>query len=292
MTNSNGNNDKTILNNNTQQYNQIQWGGQQYVYGNMNQQSGNDSQINNAQQIPNEQQIYMNQQMYNQMIQQQEQLMRNNQYYATDVKSGYVPGEVIGIRIRNKMSLIAAIVCMLSFFVGNFIFVSEWHETKGYSLGEFSKLIEDWPSHLEGFTKILCWFSSLLSVFLVSLIIISFIGAFANVNDFREWAIGLTIASIVCTILWMFDDIGFEFISRLGTSWLFLIAGIVLAIISKDTDASFEKVVPRRELGNGVSDSKLDLSSINRTNVGEWRCPSCDTKNNGSTCKVCGISRP
>lgn len=303
MSNYYGNNGTPNFSGTNHQNSQMQYGNQPYVQENMYQQGNGNDQMYNNQQMMNQQQMYMNQQMMqqqqmmNQMMQQQQQLMKSNQELAKknqqlQVANGanYSGGEIKPIRIRNKMSIIAGVVSLLTFFVGNFISATEWRE--GYTLSEYSDLIKDWYPNLEGLEKILCWFSSLLPIFLAFLIIVSFIGGFIAVNGFREWAIGLTIASTVSTFLYLFDDGVGKAFSMISTAWIFLIGGIIVAHISIDTDISLPKEVPTRKLGDGVSDCKLDLSSISSTKVGEWRCPKCDTKNTGSSCKTCGTSRP
>lgn len=267
-------------------YNQIQMNYQQNPYNqpqmDYQQNAYNQPQMDYQQNAYNQpqmdyQQMMQQQQLINQMMQQQQQLMMQNQKLQSDLQrksTGTQPS--FKIQVKDKYSLIAALICFLTFVVGNFIKPTMWSD--GYNLMEFSDEIEEWYSHMEDLQRFYTWFSSLLPFFLISLIIACLIGGFMYVRTFKIVSLILTAVSTFVIFSQLFDNGAVKYI---GGSWLFLIVGMFFALVSIPP-----KEVPKLEL-KGV-DNYIYENNKKKTNTAIWRCEKCGTKCVGDTCKTCG----
>lgn len=222
------------------------------------------------------------QQMSNQMMAQQQQTNNNNS----------VPVQAPSVfRIKNIYSLVAGIITLVAYLGSNFIINSEWdYYEKTCSVADWCSQMSIVARHIDDTVEKLPYaLSSALNVLTIAAIIVLLVGAFTNVGSIRSLIIGLDIISLVTTIFIIFDnngDISFS------TSFYIMVVGLIVGIISASHSSS-EKHYVYRPLGNGVSDSSLNLSAVMNgyNDKGEWRCLKCDTKNTGSVCKFCGETR-
>ncbi len=240
-----------------------------------------------------QQQMYMNQQlieqqrMLNTMLEQQQKM---NQQIKQQPQYVYVPTRVQATaELRNIWSLIAAVICIVSLFVG---------VIAGGNLMDISSITSDLIEYGEGWEKFGLIMITVLPWDIIALAVTLIVGGFSKQLEIRKLFIFIQFLGIF-SLLSLIAEIwgrGFEF-SDLETGFWVLVAGFVLALIAGSTDSGPSDTsiyAPRRSMGNGVSDSNSrSLESIAReSDQGKWICPKCDVKNTGAICKVCGGARP
>lgn len=150
------------------------------------------------------QQNYYNQQyqgMTNQMLWQQQELMRMNQTLAQQNEAlrrkNADSKQKVKISVRNPVSLIAALVSVLTFVVGNFINGSP----RNYTLWEASKTLSRYGEpDLEGWDAVRQWFMCRINLLLILLIILLVVGGFINIKGYRFALIVLNAISLLCWV--------------------------------------------------------------------------------------------
>lgn len=246
----------------------------QYQQQTINQMMAQQQQISS-------QMMAQQQQMSNQMMAQQQQTKNNNS----------VPVQAPpAFRIKNIYSLVAGIITLVAYLTSSFIIYYD-----GWFYDEEKYSIADWCSLMRLFAKdthdhpLIYMIMSSLNILTIATIIVLLLEAFIDVSSFRSWILTLETAVFVITFL-MFKSVSDA--CRLSSSFYILLAGIIVGLISASHSSS-EKHYIYRPLGNGVSDSSLNLSAVTNgyNGKGEWRCLKCDTKNTGSVCKFCGETR-
>ncbi len=182
------------------------------------------------------------------------------------------------VKIRNMWSLISAVLLLIAMLSSEFVHYVNWGDwEKNISLSDLCSQISRGTKGWESDYKIVVVFASWMFYLTIAAFILSVLGGFIDVIIYKKWAsflsmlcfIALTIIMLNKRIIYLCDETSF------GTGYYVLGAGIVIAIIS-----IFKDNPPMHS-----------LTANNDLQAGEWRCPKCDTKNIGTSCKICGMSR-
>ncbi len=205
----------------------------------------NITNVNNpqySQQTMEQQMIY--QQMMNQMMQQptgynyQNNINVNNPQYSQQQvgyggENNYQTNQLQSIKIRNLWSLISAVLLFIAMVSSEFVHCIDWGDwEKSISLSELCTYMRAGTKGWESNYKIFFVFASCMFYLTVATFIISVLGGFIDVTNYKKWA---NIISILCfavlTIIILKGDVyGDE--TSLGTGYYVLCAGIVISIVS------------------------------------------------------------
>lgn len=186
--------------------------------------------------------------------------------------------QLSAIKIRNIWSLISATLLLIAMFSSSFVHYVDWGDwEKNISLSDLCSQISRGANGLESDYKIVAVFAGWMFYVTIVTFILSVLGGFADVMIYKKWASLLTMLSFVALtiivlnkeIIYLCDETSFD------TGYYVLGAGVVSSIIS-----IFKDNPPMHS-----------LTANNDLQAGEWRCPKCDTKNIGTSCKICGMSR-
>ncbi len=233
----------------------------------------------------------MQQQQWNQTQQQQRQQKMIN-YYNNQISEQRMLAQTQskGIAIRNIWSLVAAVVCLLPFFINSFIkFNSKYYDGR---CGFVEYCREVTYGSVDSFSE---WITSMLPIFVLVLIVILIIGAYKAVHKVRGWVVIINIIAIIVTFFYVNAEESSS--TSFGISFWILALGIGLAAYSCCTDntevdirtraLSYDDMQgPAYSLSMLAADSSLELKQ-------EWRCPKCDSKNpiDYRYCKTCSTAR-
>ena len=233
----------------------------------------------------------MQQQQWNQTQQQQRQQKMIN-YYNNQISKQRMLAQAQskGVTIRNIWSLVAAVVCLLPFFINSFIkFNLKYYDGR-------SGFVEYCREVTYGSVDTLSeWITSMLPIFVLVLVVILIIGTYKAVYKVRGWVVVINIIAIIVTFFYVKSEEGSS--TSFGISFWILTLGIGLAAYSCCTDnpevdtrtgaLSYDDIQGTAySLSMLAADSSLELKQ-------EWRCPKCDAKNliDYKYCRICSTSR-
>ncbi len=237
----------------------------------------------------------MQQQQWNQTQQQQRQ-QKMISYYNNQISQQRMQAQVKskGVAIRNIWSLVAAVVCLLPFFISGFIN----HNLKYYNgtcgLVEYCRDVADEISYSSNVT-VSEWITAMLPITVLVLVVILIIGTYMPVYRVRGWVVIVNIISIIVTFFYVKSEESYY--TTFGISFWILTMGIGLAAYSCCTD--------NHEVGINVGEINYDDiqgASYNLSMLAadssmelkqEWRCPKCDSKNliDYKYCRICSTPR-
>ncbi len=235
----------------------------------------------------------MQKQQWNQAEQQQKQQKLINHYrYQASQQQMMAQTQRRGAYVRNIWSLIAAIICMISFFINDFVKVEMIYYETSYGLMDFCGKGLDFVGYSK--ESLATWIISMLPLLVIVLVIVLIVGGYRAVHGIRGWIVVANIIAIITTFFYVKVE-GYKD-STFGISFWILAVGIGLATYSCWTDEP-EKYSQTGTLGYDVDGPTYNLSLLAADTSlelkQEWRCPKCDSKNpiDYKYCKTCSTSR-
>ena len=234
----------------------------------------------------------MKKQQWKQAELQQKQQNQLKEYRYQVVPQPVVVPQASSNRLKNKWSLIGAIVCILSHIMGDFVVYDGYRSELNYGVIEFCQRVRVNGYYGDTAELIVVWITAMFPLLSVALIVVLAVSSFCEIPTVRLWLSIANIIGIVATFLFILMEGGGDYV--MGVSFWCMIIGIGLGTYScvkgdmENSNKLAAKAANGPDFNIGLIASEVSLERGN-----EWRCPKCDTRNSKDYkfCKTCGTSR-
>lgn len=225
---------------------------------------------------------------------QQAELQQKQQNQLKEYKNQGTPQPIIiqpqnaGNHLRNKWALIAAIVCIISFVMGNFV-VYKWHGNDiPYGIIEFCQRIKATGYYSNIAELMVIWMAAALPILAIGLTIVLVVSAFCAIPVVRLWVVIANIIGMFATFVYILMEGGGDY--AIGFSFWCLAIGMGMGAYSCTKEVSKSGMQVANALDFNL---KHMASEVPLERDKEWRCPKCDTRNSNEYkfCKTCGTSK-